>query len=193
MIERLIRSKGLWLALTLSVLSVLAGCSSNTPLGPDTDDSASLGRCIQGDTYRYWAAPCCDVILPAAADAVEVTLPITAAAGGVIAIQSEGYNHAFVVEPGGLNEDKVISVKADRTFIWGRRAVEFEFGPDGLVFNVPSKLEFDMAEINPRVWTAKLYYFDPRVGRWVLQGETRVVRGMAVFEIYHFSRYAISD
>jgi hypothetical protein len=47
--------------------------------------------------------------------------------------------------------------------------------------------------LNALARSAKLYYFDPKIGDWVLQAELAVKDGVVIFEIYHFSKYAISD
>ena len=98
-----------------------------------------------------------------------------------------------MVKPDGVSSDVVISAKVGKTTVGGRTAVEFEFGPEGLVFNEASELEFDIGELNAKATTAKLYYYDPRACQWILQSESQVVKGVVVFDIYHFSRYAISD
>jgi len=99
-----------------------------------------------------------------------------------------------VVKPLGLDDNELITIKSDNDNIKGRKAIIFEFGPEGLVFNNASKLKVDISELNPSATNAKLYYFDPRVGDWVLQGEKRIEKGGIVsFDIYHFSKYAISD
>lgn len=166
--------KALWLVAAFAVSLTLAGCSGDSPLSPGVDDSTGLNKTIVSAV-------------------VEVSLPIQADSGGLIPIQSNGYNHAFVVEADGLDEDKVISVKAGKAKINGKDMVEFDFGPDGLVFKKASKLQFDIGELNPNAVSAKLYYYDPQASAWVLQAESKVKKGVAEFNINHFSRYAISD
>ena len=50
-----------------------------------------------------------------------------------------------------------------------------------------------MADINDQADVAILYYYDPKAADWILQDEKEVIDGSVIFEIYHFSKYAISD
>ena len=125
---------------------------------------------------------------------METEKEVDALNGDVIPIPRGDYHHAFVVKPLGLDNNELITVKTDNEIVHGRKAITFEFGPAGLVFNTPSKLKADIFELNPYAATAKLYYFDPRAKAWVLQAEKRIEKGgVASFDIYHFSKYAISD
>lgn len=169
--------KHLWVAAALAAVVVLAGCSNDSIVGPVNDQDVLLGRSIP--------------VVPLSA--VEVSQQIPAATGGVIAISQDNYNHAFVVSKDGLDKDETISAKVQSDYVNGKKAVIFEFGPDGLVFKEASKLQFDIAAVNVRASSAYLYYFDPKVGNWVLQSVVRVNNGVAVFDINHFSKYAISD
>jgi len=188
MIRNLMNLRRVGVLILLAAVITIAGCSDNSILGPDQNETSNLGRVNPFTSLTAMA-----VLPDAGASVVEASMAISAEAGGVIPINIDNYRHSFVVEPGGLDSSKVISVMVQNEIVNGRNAVSFEFGPDGLVFNEASKLEFQMAEINAKARYAKLYYFDPLVQNWVLQAEGSVVRGIVTFEIYHFSKYAISD
>lgn len=161
----------------LASIVVITGCSHESILAPDSGQETSLNRSLPVELYT----------------AVSVSQDISASDGGVIAISKDGYNHAFIVAKDGLDADATISAKVESEYINGKKAVVFEFGPDGLVFNEASKLEFDIGAINVKATSAYLYYFDPKVGEWVLQSAQRVDKGLVTFDINHFSKYAISD
>lgn len=169
--------KYLWVVVALAAVVVMAGCSNQSILAPDNGQDTSLNRCLP--------------VVPMAE--TEVSQLVSASDGGVISISQDGYNHAFVVAEGGLDEDAFITANVESGYINGQKAVVFQFGPDGLVFKSASKLEFDMGAVNPKASSAYLYYFDESVGKWVIQSAQRVDKGVAIFDIYHFSKYAISD
>jgi len=173
----------------LTAALTIAGCSDNSVIGPDQSDSIGLNRvALFGMDYPVSGLP------DASAQIVETEMTVDALLGATIPIKRNIYHHAFVVAPGGLEKSEIIEVKSQKESVNGQDVITFEFGPDGLVFAKASKLKFDMAELNPNARTAKLYYFDPRIGDWVLQAQGRVNIGkVVIFEIYHFSKYAISD
>ena len=113
--------------------------------------------------------------------------------GGEITITREEYEHIFEVDPGAVDENVAISVKSYEDKIWGNKAIVFEFGPDGLEFKIPAKLTFEMAELDYKAGYAKFFYFNPYYKSWVLLDVEGVEQGDVVFEIDHFSKYAISD
>jgi hypothetical protein len=165
----------------LAVVLTIAGCSDNSILGPQPTETVQLDRAILG------------VVPLTAVTSVEDEKLVSPVTGDVIAIDRDVYHHEFKVEPAGVDKPELITVKSDREVVKSKQAITFEFGPDGLVFNKASKLEFQMAELNALARSAKLYYFDPKIGDWVLQAELAVKDGVVIFEIYHFSKYAISD
>ncbi|MCP4582924.1 MAG: hypothetical protein GY839_15040 [candidate division Zixibacteria bacterium] len=162
-----------------------AGCSDNSVLGPQENETSHLDRSAAqsggGD------------LTIASIGELETAKVIYARTGGVVPIHREDYHHAFVVKPLALNKSKLITVKSNKEEVNGKSALTLEFGPAGLVFDEASDLKVDMSEINPNAKNAKLYYYDPAVGDWVLYGESPVRRGVATFDIHHFSKYAISD
>jgi hypothetical protein len=171
----------LWLVAAVAAVMTIAGCSGDTPLAPTSDQGQELARTMP--------------VLPAVASdvAVAAVTYIPAAVGGTIAVDKSGYTHEFDIPARAVSSDQVISVSVKEDKIGDRNAIVFEFGPDGLVFNTPSQLKCAISEINARATSGKLYYYDPKVGDWILQGDAPVVDGVVDFNIYHFSKYAISD
>jgi hypothetical protein len=174
--------KRVGLLVLLTAVLTIAGCSDNSVLGPDQNDPVTLSRVAPGITL-----PDADLTV------AETAVAVSAQDGGVVSINTASYDHSFIVKPGSINSDKVISVTVKKEKVGKEDVVSFEFGPDGLVFSEASKLEFQMAELNAGARSGRLYYFDPKVKDWVLQAEQAVVNGVVTFDIYHFSKYAISD
>ncbi|MCP4582923.1 MAG: hypothetical protein GY839_15035 [candidate division Zixibacteria bacterium] len=165
--------------LLIAVLA-FAGCSDNNLLGPDQTKTSQLDKPLQ------------DPVPNTNIGVVEVEKEVSALTGDEISLDRGDYNHAFVVKPLALDKDELITIKSDKEDVLGG-ALTYEFGPAGLVFNESSKLEIEIAELNPRARSAKLYYLDPKTDQWVLQAEKTVRKGVVSFDINHFSKYAISD
>ena len=177
---------------TLSLVSVLvvfaaifafSGCSNNAPLAPDTEQINPLDRLIGG----YSAGELETVQL------AEVDKYISSDRGGEIVIESGELEHKFEVPAGAIPKDTLISVVATKEEVNAKSAVVFEFGPAGLEFDPAAELEFDIADLNPDLDKASLYYYNPDRRRWELQEIKSVEDGKVEFKIHHFSKYAISD
>jgi len=167
---------------TLSAVVILAaalmfgGCSSDSPMAPE--EISEFSKLIRSD--------------PIMAVAFDAGL-VKADEGGIIPIDRGSYSHKFVVQSEAMNQDKTITVNSGQQVINGKTMLVFEFGPSGLVFSKASALDIEISEINARAETAKLYYYDPDEKGWVVQDIAAVKNGRVVFDIYHFSKYAISD
>jgi hypothetical protein len=165
----------------LVALLVFGGCSNNSPMQPNLPQSTGLDKLIATGDPLQFSQPVMDAAYIDADD------------GGVIEIARESYIHEFVVDAGALGENTEITVKSWRDKISAGDVIVFEFGPDGLVFSKAAHLRFEIAELNERAASAKLYHFDPDRKNWILQESSQVDNGIAEFPIYHFSKYAISD
>jgi hypothetical protein len=172
----------LWILASLAAILTIAGCSGDSPLAPNTDQGQELGRVVLSEL----AAVASDVAVVATSDVAALT-------GGTIAISKKGYVHEFEVKAKALSRDVAIEVSVKEDIVNKKKAIVFEFGPDGLVFEKASQLKCDIGEISSKASSGKLYYFDPKARAWVFQGEAQVVGGKVQFDIYHFSKYAISD
>jgi hypothetical protein len=161
-------------------------------MGPDPTETSNLDRSIALVNPRALSDGG-DLLTITEIGVLETDKLIYAETGGVVPIVREEYNHGFEVKPLALTKDELITVKSNKEDVNGRSALTLEFGPAGLVFGEASVLEVDMSEINPDASIAKLLYLDPAVGDWVPYGESGVKKGVATFEINHFSKYAISD
>lgn len=173
----------LWSVTALAAVLAVAGCSGDSPLAPDTEQHPGLGRTVMRSMEE--SVP--------EASVTEVSQTIVASEGGVIPIAKDDYEHTFTVVEDGVDEDVTIDIRAEEKLVNGKNSVVFEFGPNGLVFREAAILEFRMADINEQAEIANLYYYDPKAADWILQAEKEVVEGSVIFEIYHFSKYAISD
>ena len=171
--------------LLLASILVISGCSNNSPLEPNLPQTAEMDRLVVSGMSAGESSEEPTVI--------EDSELIDKDAGGVIEIQREGYLHLFTVEPAALSASTEITVKSSREKIFGKDMIVFDFGPDGLVFNISAVLDFEIAELNSKASSAKLYYYDPGLKRWVYQGSSAISGGVASFDIDHFSKYAIGD
>jgi len=167
--------------IVLAVLLAFNGCSNNAPMEPNLPQSADLSRLVPlGEPLESHQSVFDEAV-------------VKADDGGVIDIEREDHLHQFVVGAGAIDEDTQITVESYRDKIGSKEVVVFDFGPDGLVFKPAANLKFEIAELNARALSAKLFYFDPDLKEWVCQGSSAVKDGVAEFPIYHFCKYAISD
>ena len=165
------------LAIVLTLFLVI-GCSNNTPVQPDNPGTPELGR--PG--------------VPEATCDIEIDYGlIDKSTGGTIEIERGEYLHKFVVEPRSISESTLITIISDRETILDKEMISFEFGPDGLEFSESAKLQFEVAELGGDLNSASLYYYHPIRKKWYYISSSTVSDGKAVFNIDHFSKYAISD
>jgi len=172
----------------LSVFLVSAafyGCSTDAPLGVnDQQESISAAR-LNPDLGESEGA--------AKPTTVKMQKIILADQGGFILIPQYDWNIELAVAPSGMDNNACITVEASYGEIEDSNALILEFGPDGLVFSTAAELHFNMGSINPAARAARLLYYNPDSQLWQLQATESVVNGYVTFEIYHFSKYAISD
>ncbi len=127
---------------------------------------------------------------------------VTPLRGGRIPLQWGHPLNRLVVYPGAVDE-KVL-VRISTCVVAGKtpddiRLIEFDFQPDGLVFNKPALLilhEKSLERLQLRDTnsdTIKLYWLNPETGQWEIYQEVPVVHGRVVFEIEHFSKFGISN
>ncbi len=179
--------KGLSIVSSFAVLAailIIAGCSQNLSLEPNSPQTLSLNKdlALSGSSSDPLSST------------VSAEKDISADLGGTIVIDRDGYRHEFTVQALSISGDTHFTVVSSKDRIGLKEAVVFEFGPDGLVFSTPADLIFEIAELNAKASSAKLYYYDPGTGKWVYQGSSLIDgSGKAVFPISHFSKYAISD
>jgi hypothetical protein len=172
------------LAVVLTLFFVI-GCSNYKPVQPTDPDPLELGAISFGERSNQ---------LPEASSLEEYDSEyIDKSTGGTIEIERADYTHEFVVEPNAIDQSTTITVRSVNEVILGKDMILFEFGPDGLEFDIVAVLAFDIAEINGDATSAKLYYYDPVKKKWNLEYYVSVQNGIAEFEIDHFSKYAISD
>jgi hypothetical protein len=179
---------GLTIVAAVLSLVLIIGCSDNlsvNPYHPDTIQSPTANVAGCRHTPRYTTSG--DPII------TEDSKVISIDEGGEISIVRDEYEHIFKVDPDAVDEDVEITIFSYEGKVWGKRAIIFEFGPSGLVFEEPAKLDFEMAELNNRADYARLFYYNPNYKSWILKSVKAVEQGEVEFEIDHFSKYAISD
>lgn len=121
---------------------------------------------------------------------VKNTVEVIGVLGGQVCTSlGDGRKCGLDVPSGALDERTAISMRVED--LGGRKsAALFDFGPDGLVFEKPSTLFFDVRDPNGTVKT--LTWWDPVAEKWVVQGTARVRDGRVTFSLNHFSKYGIS-
>ncbi len=162
------------LSVVLLAAGLFYGCSSNPPTALPEYDNPNLQR----------------TILLADGVAVSKLVDVSVLSDSLLINNIAGY-HAFKIPQKALKAATIISIKTSREVILGKNAVVLEFGPDGLVFDRATTIDFDLRDLDPSAKSASLYYFDPNVGDWVYQGTANAKDGKVSFNIYHFSKYAI--
>lgn len=116
---------------------------------------------------------------------------ISAEMGGEILFPGFGAYTKFYIPPHSLSKDQRIIVTAGLFESQGKNIIVFEFWPNGLVFNVPAELRADAHYFKGSDLT--LLWYDPEDQKWIPQATGSIKSGAVKFEIYHFSKYAISD
>jgi hypothetical protein len=90
-----------------------------------------------------------------------------------------------------LKRDVLITANATQQQTPAGPWYEFDFSPDGLVFLRPAILTLDADFVSGR--PVKLYWFNERTGVWQVENIGIPDRdGKVKFQIFHFSKYAIS-
>jgi hypothetical protein len=187
----------------IAVLLVLAAmllfgmsCSKLLPTAPQEDQ-------VQG--YRaedLWPAPPANLVSAyrdrdGSAKSAEFIGP----AGGVVHFGNDFLELDLVVPPGALIERTLILGKAflfafrDRGDRSIKQGLRLDFKPDGLVFLVPARLQLKAKLLHAEEGDILiLYWQNPNTHLWEVQQEVEVedVNMEIEFDIYHFSRYAIS-
>lgn len=181
--------------LTLGVLAVLAaGCSQNAPNAPTDPDLDGL-KAIAHVEGEYGPDPLTAGAQDGPAKIVTVSVEsgeaVIGPEGGVINLGLGSAASQFVVPHHALTEDVLIRVLAGKFPTPQCEVYLFDFSPDGLKFIRPATLtlhdDFQQGKL------AKLYWFNPQTGLWQLQQVGKPdKKGNITFQIFHFSKYAIS-
>ncbi len=99
------------------------------------------------------------------------------------------------VPKGALAEDTEITIKVEDKKGYAKKDEDlpidvYEFGPDGLQFNAPVTLTFDLAGVNLKNKKADIVYQDDD-GNWVKLDNTKVEGGKAKADTTHFTPFTI--
>jgi hypothetical protein len=112
-------------------------------------------------------------------------------AGGTLELQMRGFKSKLKVPKNALSGDVLMSVEGILFSTPPGDVLLYDFGPDGLVFNVPSELEVDAGQLKDNTCLS-LFWWNPVTGEWEFQQEV-VVKGHKIkFDVYHFSKYGIT-
>ncbi len=187
-----------WAWLTAFILAVgiglLAGCSNN-PSAPDTTatltDSSIDPVALQFATLKRVDFDDCR----------EASGWVTPWRGGRIGLNWGHPSNRFIVRRGSV--DQPVKVQISTCIVPGDepnsvKMIEFDFQPDGLVFNKPALLVLNarsMSRLQRRLDLQdiyKLYWLNPDTGKWEIYQEAVCKNGHIIFKIEHFSKFGIS-
>jgi hypothetical protein len=185
-------------ALALAVMAVLnVGCSQNAPNAPNTgvdglkalahiEDQYGPDPLTAGGSEGGQASGVLGVLR-----SFDGNSAVIGPAGGVLNLTFGETTSRFAVPARALTEAvRISAVGALFHTPWGDIAM-YDFSPDGLKFIRPATLT--LSNVYSPGELAKLYWFNPRTGRWQLEQVGRPDRnGNVTFLIFHFSKYAIS-
>jgi len=172
-------------------------------VGCSKDPIQSTDKSIEPASGDYFDHPGTDpngfsLVCPGGAANFHAT-DVSAVLGGTVTCSDTRFE--LFVPPAAVNEDVEIKVDVyvEKTPCQGNVFI-LECGPDGLVFNTPINLSFDASAFGTSAsrGTANLYWLNPFTGGWELQSKTRIMETKdgtrpVTFQIYHFSRYGISN
>ncbi len=104
----------------------------------------------------------------------------------------------FTVPSGAVRESVVITAESRKVLRDGRLAYVHEFGPDGLVFDVPAEISFNPDLLGGDVKYVALYYINPDKRTWQLESvqsatvDSKTGERAVTLPVRHFSKYGIS-
>lgn len=180
--------KAAWLALLMFIVGsafVLQGCGDQ-PLAPQSQNDNGGIAALKSSGDAAHASGLISSVLNLVKSVVEVIGRL----GGQICVSlGDGRKCGLTVPAGALNEPTAISMRVEDS--GGRQSSAIvDFGPDGLVFERPTTLFYDVNDPDGAVKT--LTWFNPSTNRWVVMGTARVQNGRVTFSVNHFSKYGIS-
>jgi len=184
-----------WLAAFILALGIglLAGCSNN----PSAPDDAALTQtgvdpvALEFSTLKHGDFDQCR----------ESSGWVTPWRGGRIGLNWGHPSNRFVVRRGAV--DRPVQVRISTCIVPGEernsiKMIEFEFKPDGLVFDKPALLILNarsLERLQQRYGLGdifKLYWLNPASGEWEVYQEAISKNGHIIFKIEHFSKFGIS-
>lgn len=180
--------------LFIAIFTVLFGCSS---LPTENDYSAEFTiedyAAIFYDSYNpgYETSP-----HPIAVESGSGI--VSSVFGGIVDVNLSNSTTRFVVPPKALGSNTEITITVREVTVQGKTILDFEFGPEGLVFDRDARIlinksafqDIDMRYIN---W----YYFNPETNEFELEHQIKVLNsvgrqlddGYILIPVSHFSRY----
>jgi hypothetical protein len=120
--------------------------------------------------------------------------------GGKLKLEANCFKKLeFKVKKNALSDSVLITVGVN-LFNYCRdeemqKGFMLEFAPDGVVFNKPAELKVEVRDVDKEdSGVLRLYWYNPGTGLWEVEQEVVITgnKKKAKFDIYHFSRYAIS-
>lgn len=194
---------GAFVAALLACTFFLAGCGHDltNPVAPEINGGADNNhglRALQSVLDNYgdpFAKDTASLKTGALAKSFKLKLDGDSATiganGGTLELQMRGFKSKLSIPKKALSTDVTITVEGFLVSTPDWDVLLYDFGPDGLVFNLPAALEVDAGQLKDGT-ILHLYWLNPASDVWELQEEV-VVKGHKIkFDIHHFSKYGIS-
>ena len=180
------RGWGLAVVLLAAVFTLpmfVVGCG-NSPLAPviPAGDGGGQGGTLKGDPTTVGVVT--NLVKNSASKLIGI-------AGGVLALPlSDNRTTSLTVPPGALLRAVTIVMGVTETQTDRGTLTLYEFGPDGLQFQIPARLTLQSGDANGTL--LKLYLWNPATSQWELQESHAVSNGSVTFNVNHFSKYGVS-
>ncbi len=186
------------LATVLALIGILffpSGCSKLLPTAPVTGEDQVQGYRAEDlwpkppAQLAGWQEPC------SALDSMWFDKK-----GGKLKLEADCFKKLeFKVKKDAVSQGVLITVGVN-LFNYYRdgemqKGFMLEFAPDGLVFGKPAELKVEVRDLDKEdSGVLRLYWNNPSTGLWEVEEEVVITgnKKKAEFDIYHFSRYAIS-
>ncbi|HWO56709.1 MAG TPA: hypothetical protein VNN55_03985 [bacterium] len=113
------------------------------------------------------------------------------ASGGTLELQMRGFKSSLKIPKEALSSDVMITAEGVLVTTPFSEVLLYDFGPDGLVFNLPTELEVDAGQLENGT-PFSLFWWNPVSESWEFQQEVLVKHHKLAFEVHHFSKYGIA-
>lgn len=178
----------------LACLALVAGCGNDGAMSPGGSNDINTGA-LPYVADNYGDPFAVDSVLAPLAKTWKLKVDGDTATigsdGGTLELQMRGFKSKFKVPKNAVRGDVLFSVEGLLCATPFGDVLLYDFGPDGLTFNVPCELEVDAGQLKDHTLLS-LFWLNPANDRWEFQQQVEVNGHKLKFEINHFSKYGIS-
>ena len=177
----------LGILLVSSVVGLFTGCG-DMPTAPGNGGDGSSWEQSNGGVHQSGLAG--DLLGGAVNVVLKTVEKVIGVLGGTLDLTLDSGPTRLAIPAGALDGPVAIKMSAEQKKTWRGYYTEFDFGPDGLVFNKPSSLSLTLPYPDGKM--VACYWYNPSTGKWDWQESQPVKNNKVVFSILHFSKYGIS-